>query len=215
MKRSREAVPPSRRSTRLAQQGRPIQVLDAKQREHLPYTISSSAIQEQSNPHASRTHPTMITHPCRPICHEPDRSITAGAKAESSPTQDAEPCPHMVACTASAEPACSNDDTHITFQAVASPQAPPDQCVAAESSELAPELCPKGKQKDSSTKRVPQLPCLFWATSINDMRQCDPLFPPRGTSVGMSKSGAVTALLLAREDVRIMSSQAGNILATM
>ncbi|SPO24181.1 uncharacterized protein UTRI_03449 [Ustilago trichophora] len=56
----------------------------------------------------------------------------------------------------------------------------------------------KGLPEDSDEHRIPRHNCLFWASSINDMRICDPFFPPKGASIGISRSGTVTALLLER-----------------
>lgn len=54
----------------------------------------------------------------------------------------------------------------------------------------------------SQGERLPRRPCLSWASSISDLRQCDPQFPQKGTQVGISRSGTVTSLLLQRENFR-------------
>ncbi|SPO24010.1 uncharacterized protein UTRI_03449_B [Ustilago trichophora] len=75
------------------------------------------------------------------------------------------------------------------------------------SDEIAPDKVksikagPKGLPEVSDEHRIPQRQCLFWASSINDMRQCDPYFPPKGASINISRSGTITALLLERRHV--------------
>ncbi|KAJ1023349.1 hypothetical protein NDA18_004874 [Ustilago nuda] len=47
----------------------------------------------------------------------------------------------------------------------------------------------------------PKIRCFFWASSIDEMRHCDPQCPSIGDPTGTSKLGAITALLLDRAKV--------------
>lgn len=44
----------------------------------------------------------------------------------------------------------------------------------------------------------PQIRCSFWATSLDEMRECDPFCPSKGNPLATSKLGTITALLLDR-----------------
>ncbi|SOV07932.1 uncharacterized protein UDID_07112 [Ustilago sp. UG-2017a] len=47
----------------------------------------------------------------------------------------------------------------------------------------------------------PKIRCFFWASSIDEMRHCDPQCPSIGDPTGTSKLGAITSLLLDRAKV--------------
>ena len=63
-------------------------------------------------------------------------------------------------------------------------------------------LTQEGVQTDSNGQSLVRRPCLLWASSIDDMRQCDPHFPSEGAGVGISRSGTVAALLLERGKIQ-------------
>lgn len=68
--------------------------------------------------------------------------------------------------------------------------------------EQMPKVNSKGKQREGEDRPLQRARCLFWASSIDDMRQCDPLFPAQTTPIAVNRSGLVTALLLRQDNLK-------------
>lgn len=54
-------------------------------------------------------------------------------------------------------------------------------------------------RRDSYADPLKDAQCQLWASSADDMRQCDPFFPAKKTPIAISRSGFVTALVLHRQ----------------